>query len=49
MAEGVENEAQLQILVSMGCELGQGYLVSPPIPADGLLAFASRAAGARSA
>ncbi len=44
VAEGVEDEAQLGVLVGMGCELGQGYLVSPPVPADALLAFASRPA-----
>jgi len=41
IAEGIEQESQLDILVRIGCELGQGYLVSPPVPADGLLAFAS--------
>ena len=44
VAEGVENEAQLAILVGMGCQFGQGYLVSRPVPPDGLLAFASRTA-----
>jgi diguanylate cyclase (GGDEF)-like protein/PAS domain S-box-containing protein len=43
IAEGIEAEAQLDLLVGMGCELGQGYLVSRPVPADQLLAIASRA------
>ena len=43
IAEGIEEEAQLDLLVRMGCELGQGYLVSRPVPADKLLAIASRA------
>jgi diguanylate cyclase (GGDEF)-like protein len=33
VAEGVENEAQLEILRSQGCNKVQGYLFSPPIPA----------------
>ena len=47
IAEGIEQESQLDVLVRIGCELGQGYLVSPPVPADGLLAFASRTAAQR--
>ena len=31
VAEGIENERQLEELVSHGCRLGQGYLLSPPI------------------
>jgi diguanylate cyclase (GGDEF)-like protein len=34
VAEGVENETQLEILRSQGCNKVQGYLFSPPIPAD---------------
>jgi diguanylate cyclase (GGDEF)-like protein len=30
IAEGIEEEAQLAMLVAMGCDLGQGYLLSPP-------------------
>ncbi len=33
VAEGVENEAQRRLLHHLGCELGQGYLLSPPLPA----------------
>ncbi|MDP2418006.1 MAG: EAL domain-containing protein [Hydrogenophaga sp.] len=33
VAEGVENEAQRRLLHHLGCELGQGYLLSPPMPA----------------
>jgi diguanylate cyclase (GGDEF)-like protein len=33
IAEGVETEAQLEILRSQGCNKVQGYLFSPPIPA----------------
>ena len=34
VAEGVENETQLEILRSQGCNKVQGYLFSPPIPAS---------------
>jgi diguanylate cyclase (GGDEF)-like protein len=32
VAEGIENEEQAQQLLMMGCELGQGYHLSPPLP-----------------
>ena len=38
-AEGVENEAQLSMLRRLGCEEGQGYLFSPPLPFAALQAF----------
>jgi len=33
LAEGVENIAQLAFLQEQGCDLYQGYLISPPLPA----------------
>lgn len=33
-AEGVEGEAQLELLRGLGCGSYQGYLCSPPLPAD---------------
>ncbi len=36
VAEGVETEAQLKFLRSIGCEKIQGYLISRPLPADQL-------------
>ena len=33
VAEGVEAEAQRQFLAGLGCDLLQGYLFSPPLPA----------------
>lgn len=32
VAEGVETAAQLAHLKTLGCEFGQGYLFSPPVP-----------------
>jgi len=34
IAEGVEERAQLTRLVSYGCDEMQGFLFSPPVPAD---------------
>ena len=34
IAEGIETEAQRDLLVSMGCRFGQGYLLAMPVPAD---------------
>jgi diguanylate cyclase (GGDEF)-like protein/PAS domain S-box-containing protein len=36
LAEGVETEAQLAYLRSKGCDTGQGYYFSPPVPAEEL-------------
>ncbi|QXC63625.1 EAL domain-containing protein [Aquihabitans sp. G128] len=33
LAEGIETETQLQALVDLGCDNGQGYLWSPGVPA----------------
>jgi diguanylate cyclase (GGDEF)-like protein/PAS domain S-box-containing protein len=32
VAEGVENEAQMQALLNLGCHIMQGYLYSQPVP-----------------
>jgi EAL domain-containing protein (putative c-di-GMP-specific phosphodiesterase class I) len=34
VAEGVETVDQLRHLKELGCELGQGYLFSRPVPAE---------------
>ncbi|KXJ60818.1 MAG: diguanylate cyclase [Alteromonas sp. Nap_26] len=34
VAEGIENEATLVKLVEMGCDIGQGYYWSKPLPED---------------
>ena len=33
MAEGIEKPEQLETLLKLGCQSGQGYLFSPPVPA----------------
>jgi len=33
VAEGIETEPQRQLLADAGCDFGQGYLFSPPVPA----------------
>ena len=32
VAEGIETEAQRQLLIRLGCETGQGFLFSKPVP-----------------
>jgi len=39
VAEGIETKAQADKLRELGCDLGQGYLFSRPVPADGTLAL----------
>jgi EAL domain-containing protein (putative c-di-GMP-specific phosphodiesterase class I) len=34
IAEGIEAELQRDLLVSMGCQFGQGYLLAMPVEAD---------------
>jgi sensor c-di-GMP phosphodiesterase-like protein len=45
IAEGVETEVQLAALREYGCELGQGYLWSPGLPPDELVAWLDRTSG----
>ncbi len=48
VAEGIETRAQVDRLLECGVSLGQGYLVSPPVPAEKFLELVSAgdAAGA---
>jgi diguanylate cyclase (GGDEF)-like protein len=41
VAEGVESEMTLDLLEEMGCEIGQGYLFSRPLPYERLEAWFS--------
>ncbi len=34
VAEGVETQEQVDFLLTQGCEVIQGYLISPPVPAE---------------
>ncbi|HSM67343.1 MAG TPA: EAL domain-containing protein, partial [Ilumatobacteraceae bacterium] len=36
VAEGIERRSQLKVLLELGCDLGQGYLLSAPLEADDL-------------
>jgi diguanylate cyclase (GGDEF)-like protein len=38
LVEGIEQEAQVSVLLSIGCRYGQGFLFSKPVPADRLVA-----------
>ena len=42
VAEGIETEGQLERLNSLGCEYGQGFLFSKPLPAPQVAAFIAR-------
>lgn len=35
LSEGIESDDQLQALLVLGCERGQGFLFSKPLTADG--------------
>ena len=37
VAEGIENAANLQALMVMGCDFGQGVLIAPPMPQERFL------------
>lgn len=44
VAEGIETREALELLVALGCDEGQGYLFSPPLPAREVRAAPLRAA-----
>ena len=45
LAEGIETQGQLERLRHLGCELGQGYLFSPAVPAGEVAAMLGRVPG----
>jgi predicted signal transduction protein with EAL and GGDEF domain len=42
VAEGVENRETLDQLAAMGCDIAQGYIISPPLNAEEFAAFLAR-------
>jgi EAL domain-containing protein (putative c-di-GMP-specific phosphodiesterase class I) len=45
VAEGVENKAVLDSLAALGCDHGQGYYISHPLPHERFLAWSGQAPG----
>ena len=41
-AEGIESEAQADLLRDVGCEVGQGYFFARPLPPEEIPTFLSR-------
>jgi len=37
VAEGIESQADLQAIIGMGCDFGQGVLIAPPMPRETFL------------
>ena len=42
IAEGIENQLQLDYLIAQGCPVGQGNFLSPPLPSDEFIALVRR-------
>ncbi|MEX0832303.1 MAG: EAL domain-containing protein, partial [Actinomycetota bacterium] len=42
LAEGIETDAQWEFLVGQGCQLGQGFYFSKPIPSEDIMAMYRR-------
>ncbi|MET0115098.1 MAG: EAL domain-containing protein [Limnospira maxima] len=42
VAEGIETTAQLDFLCNQGCDYGQGYLFSKPLPPAQFRAYLQR-------
>ena len=40
LAEGIEREEELTFLIERGCQLGQGFLFSKPVPPEEIIALA---------
>jgi diguanylate cyclase (GGDEF)-like protein/PAS domain S-box-containing protein len=39
LAEGIETQGELEFLREIGCQLGQGFLFSPPVPPEEIIAL----------
>lgn len=42
VAEGIEYQEQQDALIELGCDLGQGYLISKPLSYDGIVEFLNK-------
>jgi EAL domain-containing protein (putative c-di-GMP-specific phosphodiesterase class I)/CheY-like chemotaxis protein len=42
VAEGIEKASELEMLLKMGCDLGQGFLFAPPMPLDRFVTLLKR-------
>jgi EAL domain-containing protein (putative c-di-GMP-specific phosphodiesterase class I) len=40
LAEGIETPGELAFLVARGCQMGQGFLFSRPVPPEEIIALA---------
>ena len=49
VVEGIETQSQLQRVREMGCRVGQGFLFSPPVPAEDALIMATGSTKAKTA
>ena len=49
VAEGMEDETQLNAMKALGCPHGQGYVFARPVPLADALALVARGATARAA
>jgi len=47
VAEGIETLAQLEWLIDLGCEMGQGFLLQRPVPSGELLRLIAQASHER--
>ena len=45
IAEGIETETERELLAGMGCQFGQGYLLSVPVEADAAAVMLQRGGG----
>jgi EAL domain-containing protein (putative c-di-GMP-specific phosphodiesterase class I) len=46
LAEGIETPAELDFLKTLGCQLGQGFLFSVPLPPEEIIAYSLGSTGA---
>ena len=45
VAEGIETKGQFDLLVSAGCDFGQGYLFAKPLPSEEFVNFMASMSG----